>query len=194
MTLWFKHRTSVFYLCVAAGLLPGKVCAMRTVGYRKTYKKIPSVDGYRCFGGMYCLHIHCKWKVACPSEMLVTACKAYTVTIQKTIIWRIQFFRCILCDFAYLLALMFICNKEITTSYSNQITLQIPIHYFPLYFISSFAAVVAFMHQHSHSIPCVCRNYATLIFTSMRTSRLCTDRFQTKSEWCCHLLVRQWDL
>jgi hypothetical protein len=39
MTLRFKHRTSVFYLCVAAGSLPGKVCAVRTAGYRKTYKK-----------------------------------------------------------------------------------------------------------------------------------------------------------
>jgi hypothetical protein len=30
----------VFYLCVAAGSLPGKVCAVRTAGYRKTYKKL----------------------------------------------------------------------------------------------------------------------------------------------------------
>jgi hypothetical protein len=50
------------------------------------------------------------------------------------------------------------------------------------------------MHQHSRSVPCVCRNNTTLIFTSMRTSHLCTDRFEMKSEWCCHLLVRQWDL
>jgi hypothetical protein len=40
MTLRFKHRTSMFYLCARAGLLPGKVCAVRAAGYRKTYKKL----------------------------------------------------------------------------------------------------------------------------------------------------------
>jgi hypothetical protein len=29
----------VFYLCIAAGSLPDKVCAVRTAGYCKPYKK-----------------------------------------------------------------------------------------------------------------------------------------------------------
>jgi hypothetical protein len=40
MTLQFKYRTSVFYLCVAAGSLPGEVCAVRAADYRKTHKKL----------------------------------------------------------------------------------------------------------------------------------------------------------
>jgi hypothetical protein len=30
----------MFYLCAGAGSLPGKVRAVRTAGYRKTYKKL----------------------------------------------------------------------------------------------------------------------------------------------------------
>jgi hypothetical protein len=54
--------------------------------------------------------------------------------------------------------------------------------------VNSLVVVVTFMHQHSCSFPCICHNNATLIFTSMWTSHLCTNRFGTKSEWCCHLL------
>jgi hypothetical protein len=60
--------------------------------------------------------------------------------------------------------------------------------------LNSFAVVVTFVHQHSCSVTCVCRKNATLIFTSMQTSCLCTSLFETKSKPCCHLLVREWDL
>jgi hypothetical protein len=40
MTQQLKHRTSVFYLCVAAGSLPGKFSAVTAADYRKTYKKL----------------------------------------------------------------------------------------------------------------------------------------------------------